>query len=176
MHGATHIKIIQNSYAAQKNMHNAVMAMVGGMKGVVGIYTGGCRMLHFDLYCENSVLFFHVYSLNTKCVLFSDVGQSYINLTVDALDVRVKAGEERVQWVVNVDAAPIPSFIWFDKSHEEIKPQNGMKYKIEERKGKTQITLIINKIRIQDAGTYEFRAYNDNVEKILNLTLTVTGK
>jgi hypothetical protein len=96
-------------------------------------------------------------------------------LTVDALDVRVKAGEERVQWVVNVDAAPVPSFIWFDKSHEEIKPQNSMKYKIEERKGKTQVSLIINKIRIQDAGTYEFRAYNENVEKILNLTLIVTG-
>jgi hypothetical protein len=108
-------------------------------------------------------------------VYFSDAHQSYINLTIDALDVRVKAGEERVQWVVNVDAVPIPSFIWFDKSHEEIKPRNSMKYRIEERKGKTQITLIINKIRIQDAGTYEFRAYNDNLEKKLNLTLTVTG-
>jgi hypothetical protein len=106
---------------------------------------------------------------------FSDVGQSYINLTVDALNVRVKAGEEHVQWVVNVDATPIPSYIWFDKSHEEIKPQNSMKYKIEERKGKTQITLIIYKISIHDAGTYEFRAYNDKEERTLNLTLTVTG-
>jgi len=96
-------------------------------------------------------------------------------LTVDALDVRVKAGEELVQWVVNVDAMPAPSFIWFDKSHEEIKPRNNMKYKIEERRGKTQISLIINKISIHDAGTYEFRAYNDKVEKTLNLTLTVTG-
>jgi hypothetical protein len=106
---------------------------------------------------------------------FSDVGQSYINLTIDALDVRVKAGQEHIQWVVNVDATPIPSFIWFDRAHEEIKPRNSMKYKIEERKGKTQITLIINKISIHDAGTYEFRAYNDKVEKTLNLTLTVTG-
>ena len=108
-------------------------------------------------------------------VCFSDIGQSYINLTVDALDVRVKAGEEYVQWVVSVDAIPVPSFIWFDKSHEEIKPQNSMKYKIEERKGKTQVTLIINKISIHDAGTYEFRAYNKKVEKLLNLTLAVTG-
>lgn len=97
-------------------------------------------------------------------------------MTVDALTVRVKAGVERVQWVVNVDASPMPSYIWFDKSHEEIKPQNSVKYKIEERKGRTQITLIINKIKIYDAGTYEFRAYTDKVEKILNLTLIVTGK
>jgi hypothetical protein len=96
-------------------------------------------------------------------------------LTVDALTVEVKAGEERVQWVINVDASPIPSYIWFDKSHEEIKPQNSLKYKIEERKWKTQIMLIINKITIHDAGTYEFRAYTDKVEKILNLTLVVKG-
>ena len=96
-------------------------------------------------------------------------------MTVDSLDVRVKAGEEHVQWVVNVDATPVPNFIWYDKSHGEIKPQNSMKYKIEEHKGKTQITLIINKISIHDAGTYEFRAFNDKVEKTLNLTLTVTG-
>jgi len=96
-------------------------------------------------------------------------------LTVDALDVRVKAGEEHVQWVVNVDAMPVPSFIWFDKSHKDIKLQNSMKYKIEEHKGKTQITLIINKISIHDAGTYEFRAFNEKVDKTLNLTLTVTG-
>ena len=114
-------------------------------------------------------------SLIQSVCCFSDVGQSYITLTVDALDVRVKAGEEHIQWVVNVDATPEPSFIWFDKAHEEIKPQNSMKYKIEERDGKTQVTLIINKISIHDAGTYEFRAYNDKVEKTLNLTLTVTG-
>ncbi|PNF14062.1 hypothetical protein B7P43_G03563 [Cryptotermes secundus] len=36
--------------------------------------------------------------------------------------------------------------------------------------------LIINKITIHDAGTYEFRAYTDKVEKILNLTLVVTDK
>jgi len=106
---------------------------------------------------------------------FSDRGLGYINLTVDSLDVRVKAGEERIQWVVNVDAMPGPSFTWFDRSHQEIKPQNSMKYKIEERKGKTQITLIINKISIHDAGTYEFHAWSENVEKKLNLTLTVTG-
>jgi hypothetical protein len=105
----------------------------------------------------------------------SEVGQSYINLTVDALTVEVKAGEERVQWVINVDASPVPSYIWFDKSHEEIKSQNSLKYKIEERKWRTQIMLIINKITIHDAGTYEFRAYTDKVEKILNLTLVVKG-
>lgn len=107
---------------------------------------------------------------------FSEAGQSYINLSIDALTVRVKAGTEHVQWVVNVDASPMPSYIWFDKSHEEIKPQNSVKYKIEERKGRTQITLIIKKIQIYDAGTYEFRVYNDKVEKMLNLTLIVTGE
>lgn len=106
---------------------------------------------------------------------FSEAGQSYINLSVDTLTIKVKAGMERVQWVVIVDASPVPSYTWFDKLHEEIKPQNSMKYNIEERKGKTQITLMINKITIHDAGTYEFHAYTDKIEKILNLTLVVTG-
>ncbi|XP_021928983.1 vascular endothelial growth factor receptor 2-like isoform X4 [Zootermopsis nevadensis] len=112
----------------------------------------------------------------TRFIKIHEAGQSYINLSIDALTVRVKAGTEHVQWVVNVDASPMPSYIWFDKSHEEIKPQNSVKYKIEERKGRTQITLIIKKIQIYDAGTYEFRVYNDKVEKMLNLTLIVTDK
>lgn len=75
-----------------------------------------------------------------------------------------------------MDALPVPSYIWFDKSHEVINPQNSVKYKIEEHKGRTQVTLIINKINIHDAGVYEFRANTDKVEKMLNLTLIVTGE
>jgi hypothetical protein len=66
-----------------------------------------------------------------KICHLSEAGQSYINLTVDAMTVQVYAGVDRVQWVINVDASPVPDYIWFDKLHEEIKPQYSLKYIIE---------------------------------------------
>ncbi|XP_069682523.1 vascular endothelial growth factor receptor 1-like isoform X2 [Periplaneta americana] len=111
----------------------------------------------------------------TKEIKIHEAGQSYINLTVDSEVISILAGADHVQWVVNMDATPVPHYAWYTPQHDEIKPN--MRFDIIETESKTQVTLKIKNIRIQDAGVYAFVAYNsEGVHKDMNLTLVVNDK
>ncbi|XP_076277206.1 PDGF- and VEGF-receptor related isoform X2 [Lasioglossum baleicum] len=103
----------------------------------------------------------------------------FINLTSQDPDRFYQRGHgEKVQWVVYVHAYPPPQLRWLNPKEQEIlatwsMPEN-TKFAINVTP--TQTILRINRLDLNDMGTYTLQAANKDRFETLNFTLEVIGK
>ncbi|XP_049938110.1 vascular endothelial growth factor receptor 1-like isoform X3 [Schistocerca serialis cubense] len=127
-----------------------------------GIYT--CKVKDHAKNTNNETIYLKIFKRN----------EAYINLTVNGNKTNMEVVEgQNFKWVINVQAHPQPEFSWY-KNDDVI--NNSSRMIVSTTYNGKQSILEIKQVTIEDRGTYEMRATNENFTKELKLKLIVLGK
>ncbi|XP_053989273.1 vascular endothelial growth factor receptor 1 isoform X1 [Hylaeus volcanicus] len=122
---------------------------------------------------------FNDFKKKSKYIEVHDPGNKFINLTTqDANRHYERRYNDKVQWVVDVNAYPLAHLKWLNPKGEEIVgnwmiPEKA-KYAINTTH--TSTILRINRLDVNDMGVYSIQATNYDKIEMLNFTLDVIAK
>ncbi|KAJ8949908.1 hypothetical protein NQ318_010542 [Aromia moschata] len=105
-----------------------------------------------------------------------DENEYFLNIseTSNIYSIVASAGEEYVQWSIDVQGHPIPMVTWLNHMNETIPLGNSTKYVAKFSRSTNEASLKIKNIAINDLGYYTILASNKKTEKMLSLFLNVT--
>ncbi|XP_047004974.1 vascular endothelial growth factor receptor 3 isoform X4 [Schistocerca americana] len=118
----------------------------------------------------------HAKNINSETIYLKIFkrNEAYINLTVNGNKTNMEVVEgQNLKWVISVEAHPQPEFSWY-KNDDVI--NNSSRMIVSTKSNGKQSILEIKRVTIEDRGTYEMRATNENFTKELTLKLIVLGK